>query len=284
MNASMATSIFSAGDLSAAWRTTVLGVAKAPDQKLFHTVTRIEDPLKEEPEVRRRVDELLRHRGHPSVETVANTIFPKRFASSTDGPGELAERYRKVYPTIRRFPGNSMGTYFGRMVNYPTLENGCDQLAKIITAMGKQLKAQTTMSTPYEMTLEAAGDDAPHLIPDRAKAAQDARVDADVERQPSGTGTMYAPTDTRIRGFPCMSFVSFQIGDGVVHAFAHYRYEYLILKGYGNYLGIARLQEYLANQVGLSVGALTITAGRAYVDSSRQDVRRYLVETPLFDA
>jgi hypothetical protein len=282
VSASVAAGVFAGGDLSTAWRETVLGVDRAPDQKLFHTVTRIDNSLREDSDVRRRVDELLRHLGHPSVETVANTIFPVQLASATDGPEELAERYRRMYPTIRRFPGNHHGTYFGRMVSYPDPKNGVDQLAKIITAMGKQLDARTTMSTGYEMALEVASDGA-DLDPEAVESDEESRDEAYTESEPGGTGTIYAPSDKRIRGFPCMSFVSFQVGAGTVHAFAHYRYEYLIEKGYGNYLGIARLQAYVAGQVGLDVGALTITAGRAHVDARSKRVLPYLIETPPFD-
>jgi hypothetical protein len=48
------------------------------------------------------------------------------------------------------------------------------------------------------------------------------------------------------------------------------RYEYLIERGYGNYLGLSQLQCYVAEQVGLSVGQLTVVAVRAQVDDGRR--------------
>ena len=283
MTGSIAAGVFTARDLSLSWRKTVLAVERAPHQKLFHTVTRIESPLEEDLEMRRRVDEMLRHLGYPSAETVANTIFPMELASCTHGHGELSERYRKMYPTLQRFPGNQRGTYFGRMVSYPSAKNGSDQLAKIITTMRMQLKRRSTMSTPYEMTLDAIADGA---MDRGSEAAGGGRIapEADIESPLGGTSTVYAPSDNRVRGFPCMSFISFQVDEGLLHAYAHYRYEYLIKKGYGNYLGIARLQGYVADQVGLHVGALTISAGRAHVDAGSKLVLRYLIDTPLFDA
>jgi hypothetical protein len=41
-------------------------------------------------------------------------------------------------------------------------------------------------------------------------------------------------------------------------------------KGYGNYLGLARLLEYVAESVDLTPGQLTVTAGRIQTDASNR--------------
>jgi hypothetical protein len=69
----------------------------------------------------------------------------------------------------------------------------------------------------------------------------------------------------------------------VVHLLAHYRYEYLIERGYGNYLGLARLLDYVATSAGLAAGQMTVVTGRAHVDASDTALRRRLHAT-LFDS
>lgn len=279
MRASLAAGVVAADDLSTGWLQTVLAVDRSPGQKLFHTVTRISQPGHEESDVRARCDQLLSHLGHPGVETVANTIFPAALAACTAGPDELFARYRALYPTLRRFPANKSGTYFGRMIQRPGLQGEVNQLARVMATLTQQLRQRGPMSTPYEMTLDETTD--PVVSRDDASAAPKgtpAGLGADGE----DTATVLSPSDRRVRGFPCMSFLSFQLDGHQLHAFAHYRYEFLIEKGYGNYLGIARLHRYVSEQVGVEAGALTLTSGRAHVDAPSSRVRRYLHETPLF--
>ena len=106
--------------VSEAWLNAVQVVDAAPERRLFHLVTRISDPVTEEPRIRAAADALLRDLDLAPVDTVANTIFPARLAAASAGPGELARRYRRLYPTLRRLhKSNRKGTYFGRIVAHP---------------------------------------------------------------------------------------------------------------------------------------------------------------------
>ena len=69
-------------------------------------------------------------------------------------------------------------------------------------------------------------------------------------------------------GFPCLSFCSFQLDGDMLHMVAQYRYQYLIERGYGNYLGLGQLLGYVCATVGLRPGQLTIITGVAAVDSA----------------
>lgn len=254
------------------------GVDAASQQKLFHTLTRVTRPGEETDYIRQAADRLLLSRRMPSIETVANTIFPAAMVSHCRSHDELVDRYRASYPTLRRFPGNGAGTYFGRMVAYPGGVEGeaFDQLGKIIDRLRQQLTQSATMSTPYQVNLETAGSaDVANADGGNGEFGPD---DAGVPAAP-----VYALTDNLIRGFPCMSFVHFQTDGHNLHAYAHYRYEYLIEKGYGNYLGLARLQRYIADQVALNAGVLTISTGRAQVDATSTQVRTLPHERPLFE-
>lgn len=89
-------------------------------------------------------------------------------------------------------------------------------------------------------------------------------------------GVRAAHRDTSPLGFPCLSMLSFNLDGDEVHLLAHYRYEYLISKGYGNYLGLARLLAYVSTEAGLSAGRMTVVTGRAHVDAPNRDLQDQL--------
>ena len=89
-----------------------------------------------------------------------------------------------------------------------------------------------------------------------------------------------AHRDTGRRAFPCLSMCSFNLDHDKLHLLAHYRYEYLVTKGYGNYLGLARLLQYVADQTGLGVGQMTIVSGRTHVDAPKRDIWQHLGHHP----
>jgi hypothetical protein len=53
---------------------------------------------------------------------------------------------------------------------------------------------------------------------------------------------------------------------------AIYRNEYLVGRAYGNYLGLAELQLYMARASGVGVGELMITIGHVELDASKRAV------------
>lgn len=245
----VAPGVVHAGDLSTAWLETVWMVTDATDQKMCHSTTTITDPQAEDAAIRARVDNLLATRGNPGVVTVANTIFPAALAASSDDTTQLVQRYRALYPRLRRYPGNRDGTYFGRIVDHPDLDAG-DQLSLLVTKLGQEATLRGPKSARYEVAVSAPEEDLPLLV--------------------------RRPRDSNPMGFPCLSMCSFQLDRGRLHLLATYRYEYLVVKGYGNYLGLARLQSYVAAQAGLQPGQLTVVAGRVRVDASRRQLSTHL--------
>jgi hypothetical protein len=242
--------------MSEAWLKSVQVVDAAPQRRLFHMVTRISDPVAEEPRIRAAADALLRDLDLAPVDTVANTIFPAQLAATSAGPGELAQRYRKMYPVLRRLhKGNRKGTYFGRIVAHPPTGDERDQLADLIERLNTELRTPGPKSARYEMNISGPGE--------LARPAEAA------ELTDGGPLHVYAAgKDTSPMGFPCLSFCSFQLDGGRLHMIAQYRYQYLIERGYGNYLGLGRLLGYVCATVGLHPGQLTVIAGVAAVDSA----------------
>lgn len=247
------------GTVSEAWLNAVQVVDAAPERRLFHLVTRISDPVTEEPRIRGAADTLLRDLDLAPVDTVANTIFPAQLAATSAGPGELAQRYRRMYPTLRRLhKNNRKGTYFGRIVAHPAADGQRDQLADLIERLRTELRTRGPKSARYEMNITGPGE-----------LAQPAEECPAEELSDGGPVHIYAAgKDTSPMGFPCLSFCSFQLDGDILHMIAQYRYQYLIERGYGNYLGLGQLLEYMCSTVGVHPGQLTIIAGVAAVDSA----------------
>jgi hypothetical protein len=240
-----------AANVSTAWLEAARHVEHEPDRKALHSVVRIADPVGEISAVRDELEQLLQQRKMQCVETVANTIFPGELARTSRDHEDLVERYRRLYPRLQRFPGNESGTYFGRLVAYPTAKGPFDQVGAIIDRINAQIRSGNPK--------HAARFEGLQMVPDADAAA----------------APIYLPgTDNNPMAFPCLSHCLFQTdAAGQVHLLAVYRYQYLVQKGYGNYLGLGRLLAYVAAQTGLSVGHLTVVAGKAYLESPIMPIR-----------
>lgn len=235
-------------DLSTAWLETTLAVHAVRGRRAFHTVTRITDTSKGElPRVRRAADELLTEFDLQPVETVANTIFPAALAAQEQDPAGLADRYQRLLPQLRRLePRNSKGTYFQRLVAYPAEKGPVNQLTHLVKALNTERATAAPKRARYETTFD---------VPDSVAVP------------------VFEPRhDTSAMAFPCLSLLSFQLDGEHLHAIAHYRSQYLLQRGYGNYLGISRLLGYVAEQVGITPGVLTVVVGQAHADRLRRDL------------
>lgn len=243
-----------ASNVSAAWLSVAGRLEGEPGRKAIHTVVRIDNPVAEMPAVREAMDELLAAKELPGVETVANTIFPHALAASSRNHAELVERYVRIYPLLRkRYPQNRRGTYFHRLIQYPASGGPFDQIGAVITRIGIELNGGNPKKARYETAL-AVADDAATNVP------------------------VYIPgRDNNAMAFPCLSHCSFQLDtDGRVHLLATYRSQYLVQRGYGNYLALGRLLAHVARHTGLQVGHLTVAAGRAHLEPPVVPVRRML--------
>jgi hypothetical protein len=240
-----------ASNVSTAWLAAAGRLDREPKRKADGTVVRICDPVAETPAVRAAMDELLEAQELQSVETVANTIFPEAIARSSRDHAELVKRYVQMYPLLRkRYAQNSRGTYFGRLIQYPTADGPFDQIGAVISRIGIERAGGNPKQARYESTLAIPGDMAMNV-------------------------PVYVPgKDNSAMAFPCLSHCSFQLDtEGHVHLLATYRSQYLVQRGYGNYLGLGRLLAHVAGQTGLQVGHLTVVAGLAHMEPPVVPVR-----------
>lgn len=206
--------------------------------------------------------------GSPSVFTVANTLFPAALYNDPGfswSPGlppdaeatldsaatELYGAYLEALPALRRVPANRRGTYFSRMISWPgKTTTGINQLQRRIDALRTDHRQGRGTSNASDIAVAGESDGA---------------------NNPSMVGGMleeYTVTDTRTQGFPCLIHIDISVRGGALSLLAIYRHWHLITRGYGNLIGLARLQQFLCEQTGYKVGELAIVAGHANAEHS----------------
>lgn len=275
----MQTFTVDAPDISRAWLEACEQLAKLPGTKAFHTVVRIAQPLREDAQLRSELDRLRSARTTPlyPIDTVVNTLFPVGLAQTCRNHEELAERYRNLYPRLRKVRRNAHGTYFGRLIAYPGAgkkSEPVDQIARVISRMDK-LRTTAQWSAVYE-----AGT--AHVLDSEAAAEEELETAEDTEAV-----VRAAALDTQPRDFPCLSHCSFQFdaAAGSVHLAAYYRSHYMFERAYGNYLALGHLCAWVAQQTDLKPGTLTVMAGSARLDCTKSELRRIqnaVAHPPLF--
>ena len=90
--------------------------------------------------------------------------------------------------------------------------------------------------------------------------------------------SLYDPTcdatDQRQRGFPCLQQVGFsRIGKSGLCVTGYHPKEHILDRVYGNYLGLCRLGQFMASEMGLELAQMTCFVGVACVGN--------LAKTPL---
>jgi thymidylate synthase len=243
-----------AGTLSEAWLDAVRYLYGLSAGKAVHLLVRITQPTAEVAEIRSAADELINecNKGKPSgqhyydIETTRNTLFPAAWAARHPEPEDLAVHYRGHYTSkgLLGVRANSRGTYFGRIVAYPRADNEepADQLSETVRKLRVELAGGRPKSSRYEINI------------------------------------YHERSDTNPMSFPCLAHLSVHLHEQRLHLQAIYRNEYLVGRAYGNYLGLAQLQAYIAEAVGTEIGELLVTAGHAELDGSRRAVRSMLEE------
>ncbi len=175
---------------------------------------------------------LISH-GKWKLETSANTIFPYNLWSRCANPTELYSRYMRIFPRLKRsHPSNNYGTYFSRMIAYPSKSGTINQLDHLVKAWSSNVRR----SSAYQVNIFDPVTD--HTL------------------QP-------------LRGFPCLQHVSFSyLGNGEFATVAIYPSEYIFDRAYGNYLGILRLSQFMGDQLNLRLVRITFIVGKAILKGS----------------
>ena len=191
-----------------------------------------EQVLSEHQAIRGELDTVLVARGKQTVETVANTIFPDSLWNRARPRQELFDRYMAIYPRLsKKWRANSRGTYFQRMI-----------------ANGRE--------------------DAPNQLDFGLSAFRDG-----MRRSVLQVGVFDPRKDHSAgsrSGFPCLQHLSFapdKAGNLSVNAF--YASQFMVERGYGNYLGICRLGRLVAHELRIPLTRVTCHIGMAMLDGTK---------------
>ena len=187
----------------------------------------------EDPTVRRALDQLLMRKGRVVVENVAFTIFPQRIWEISRGDrNSLFARYRATFPrwqAINRM-ANGRGLYFERMVMYGRGPCDGNQLEWILSQFNSRKGVRRSM-------LQATTFDPGR---DHVASAQ--------------------------LGFPCLQQVSFEPTTAGLVTNAFYATQQIFDKAYGNYLGLAQLGAFMAQEMGMPLARLNVMVGVAKLE------------------
>ncbi len=165
--------------------------------------------------------------------TVANTIFPAAFARGRSA-AQLYADYPSMHLRMKRMTGD-WGRYFDRMIRWPTPDGpAINQLDRIVQKVRRQRRRGRNFKSIYEVTIN-----------DPCR-------------------------DTRWRGGPCLSLLSFKRDGERLLLTASYRSHHYVARCLGNLVGLGRLMDFVARESGLVVGSLTCISTYAKIDNGVQ--------------
>lgn len=220
--------------ISDAWQQAVSECLRSPSREVAALSVEIPcDNVLDDLAFRNKVDELLLRTDRASVETVARTIFPIGLWNPKRPRFELYERYTKILPKLRKYRLNRRGLYFERLIQYPQRRDGdcVNQLEFII-------ETYTSHNNHRRSALQAS--------------LYNPFIDA---------------TDSPRAGFPCLHQVAFVPSNGRdLHLIAFYPLHYVFERAYGNYLGLAHLGQFMAQEMRLQLKSLICMAGVAKLE------------------
>lgn len=244
--------VIEATTLAEAWLRGSEHLARTADWLDFTVLLHVEQPglvRRADRDVALALDKFLTDRGAFGHHTVAETIFPG-YEYRAHGVRGVYEVYPdEIYPAMEPHPDCRWGTYAHRLLRRKGPDGKVyNPLKDCITRMHdkKRKRAAYELGLGFELPL----------------------FDDDTDR------------GSRMGG-PCLSHLSFKVMPGDrLQLTALYRLHYYTQRVYGNLLGLARLQEFVAKQADLEVGPLVCHSTMAQLDHqdvcSKPDLRALL--------
>jgi len=228
-------------NLSHAWAKAFLHIIDNPGKEISPLVVSITDfndgISNEDIDIQQSLDKCLTDNGEQKIHTVANTIFPDSlWRRSKYQRHELFERYLKFLPRAKAIKHckqkNSRGLYFERLIAFGSDEQPkVNQLEFIISEYQKRKGVRRSM-------FQASIFDP---VKDHVSSAQ--------------------------LPFPCLQHISFVPQGKMLTLNAFYATQQIFNKAYGNYLGLCRLGNFMAHEMGLTFGRMNCFIGVGKLDN-----------------
>ncbi len=224
--------VIEADNVSNAWAKVFLSLMNKGIKSISPLVVKInfDDNNKEILEVKNLIDEFLLTEEKNSIQTVSNTIFPNSLWLPHKNKEKLFQNYREIWTKIKEhhvqshYP-NKLGTYFSRMLcfnDYKDLTNGHNQLKHIFACWEKAKKSKRYRASALVCSIF------------------DPRTDHN-----------FSPRHL----FPCVQQVGVilhgSMGDAGIEFYALLPKQLIIDRGYGNYLGLLNLGQFIAYEMNL---------------------------------
>ena len=225
-------------NLSHAWSRAFLHVIDNPGKEispLLITLTGFTNGIpKEDQAILEALDNCLKINSEQSVHTVANTIFPASYwQRSKDDRNKLFDTYLENFPRIKALAPtkNHRGLYFERLIAYGSGPNNGNQLEYIISQYKSNPGFRKSM---FQASIFDPARD--HI------------------------STAQIP-------FPCLQHVSFIPQKKTLTMNAFYATQKIFNKAYGNYLGLCKLGDFMAHEMGLTFERMNCFVGVAKMDN-----------------
>lgn len=189
--------------------------------------------VQEDQGIRNALEAALAMEDFWDVDTVAFTIFPRRYWQLAQGDRKrLFEIYEDAAPRLRAMnpTSNRRGLYFERLTHFGSGPCNGNQLEWILRQHASRSRVRRSM---YQATLFDPARD--HI--------NDAQL-----------------------GFPCLQGVSFVPTRNGLIVNASYATQQLFERAYGNYLGLCHLGAFMAHEMAMPFARLNVTVGVAKLD------------------
>jgi thymidylate synthase len=209
----------------------------------YNVIVDIADPIAENDSdvaIIKAVDGFLREHKANTLSGVANTIFPQE-TYYRHGPDDFYDVYRtQLLPRMKKIT-RDWGRYFDRLTEWKKIQGNkvttINPLDDLVQFMRGQIASDRTYRNVYEMSI-------------------------------------YDPTRDagKVSNRQCLSFLSFKLDhDNKLMLTVLYRNHAYIARGLGNFIGLGRLQKFVADQCGAAVGSLTCVSTHAEIDFGRNN-------------
>lgn len=224
-------------NLSYAWARIFLHIIDNPGKEISPLVISLHGFIncipQEDDIIREALDNSLRAEKEQTVHTVANTIFPQAYWREFDRK-KLFDTYIKNLSRIKRLEPhkNRRGLYFERLIAFDSNHQNCD--SKKINQLEYIISEYKSRSSVRRSMLQASIFDPAR---DHIHQAQ--------------------------MGFPCLQHISFVPNnkDKTLTLNAFYATQQIFGKAYGNYLGLCRLGNFMAHEMGLQFERMNCFVG-----------------------